>query len=249
MDQELVAAEVHGEIIQVDPKTQLSHHARFRDDGMSIEYEQDPTLHEWILDFQRSVVDIWDIRMWRLGYMMLEGERRFGEDAACVLDPDQFHEVTYRKARYICSRFPPERVRHGLSFSHHEAVAKFDPTEQDMWLDRASEGNWTRDELRQKLRDCTPYEEPLPQPQWSEDASAEEPTEQQEIDFADELPPENTPEYEAVFATPTVFARNGRILGVFLPYDVYLDIEPHLPHTVAQALHKQRGELLELNGG
>jgi len=244
MNQELVTADVYGEVIEVDSKTQLSRHARFRDDGMSIKYEQDPTIHEWMWDFQRSVVDIWDIRMWRLGYMLLEGERRFGEDAACVLDPDQFHEVTYRKARYICSRFPPERVRHGLSFSHHEAVAKFDTEEQDMWLDRATENNWTRDELRQQLRDCTPYEEPLPQPQWSKDEIAEGAEGSPEgQDIALGISQDGIEEYQAMFTKPTAFGNNGQFIGVFLPYDIYIDIERYLPPSVAHALQEQAKEL------
>jgi len=241
MTQDLVQATVHGEVILMNQATGLSQHARYSNSSLTVEYEQDPTLHEWVWDFQRAVVDLWDVRMWRLGYMLLEGERRFGEDYACVLDPDKFHEVTYRKARYICSRFPPDRMRRVLSFSHHEAVAKLDPPEQDAWLDRAESEGWTRNELRRRLKETLPAEPELPQPQWSGDG--------QETIADTELTMPLPDGREAALRNCTVFCNNGHFIGVFLPYEVYLTIKPHLPEPVAQALQTQIDDLSRIQEG
>jgi len=211
MSGELLAVQSYGETIQINRKTGLSQHARLTRDLLSVEYSEPPTLHEWAWDFQRSVIDLWEIRMWRLGYMLLTGEQLFGEDHACVLDPHQFHEVTYRKARYVCSRFPRHRVRPNLSFSHHEAVAKLPVEEQDMWLDRAEAEGWSRDELRRRVREAY-NPAPLKQPDWS---SAD-----QSITSlaAHEGRLDNLPE-----DSPTVIYRQGNPIGIFVPLALWKD--------------------------
>ena len=88
---------------------------------------------------------------WWLGDWWLYGERKYGEGAAQAADVGQdLH--TLQNAAWVASRVEPSRRREDLSHSHHEAVAKLEPEEQDRWLDKAAGSGMNVHQLRAHIR-------------------------------------------------------------------------------------------------
>lgn len=52
----------------------------------------------------------------------------------------------------MASKIEKSRRRDNLSFSHHQVVTPLEPDRQDYWLSQAEKGNWTRSELRLRIR-------------------------------------------------------------------------------------------------
>lgn len=74
----------------------------------------------------------------------------FGEDAWQIVPPDQVE--LYRKAYWLKQIFPMSRRRERLKFSHHEAVAKMDEPDQEMWLNRAEDEQMSVSDLRKAIK-------------------------------------------------------------------------------------------------
>lgn len=98
---------------------------------------------------------------WWLGDWINEGEMRFGETYAQAIEDSPFTYGTLANDKFIAQQIECSRRREKLSFAHHAEVAKLAPDEQDFWLDQAEANSWTRQQLRQAIRDSvdTP---PLP---------------------------------------------------------------------------------------
>jgi len=52
----------------------------------------------------------------------------------------------------VARKFELPRRRETLSFQHHAEVAALSPQDQDQWLAAAEEHEWSRNELRSKIR-------------------------------------------------------------------------------------------------
>ncbi|MFI6644617.1 LmbU family transcriptional regulator [Streptomyces sp. NPDC050504] len=59
---------------------------------------------------------------------------------------------TLRNYAWVGRRFDHSRRRAALSFAHHAEVARLAPPEQDYWLRKAEQQNWSRNELRRMVR-------------------------------------------------------------------------------------------------
>ena len=74
---------------------------------------------------------------WWIGDLLLFSELRYGEQFSQLLDSTGLAPKTLTRARYVASKFEPERRRSApLSFSHHRLLADLGPEDQDRWLDR-----------------------------------------------------------------------------------------------------------------
>ena len=95
---------------------------------------------------------------WLIGDWLNYGERRFGEQYAQAMADTGFDYQTLANDKWVASRISPARRREELSFSHHLAVARLEPVEQEAWLVASEQRGLTRDELREVLR--TPEDGP-----------------------------------------------------------------------------------------
>jgi len=82
------------------------------------------------------------------------GEARYGEKYSQYIEDLGLAAGTINNYQSIGGRMPPERRREELSFGHHESVlAVEDPALQDELLQKSIDENWTRDQLRQFIKE------------------------------------------------------------------------------------------------
>jgi len=91
--------------------------------------------------------------MWWLGDWWRFGDHVYGERAAQALDSETYAFQTFMNASWVAGQIETSRRREVLSWSHHAEVAALEPKEQDRLLDLAVKENWSRQELRQAVRD------------------------------------------------------------------------------------------------
>lgn len=89
---------------------------------------------------------------WWVGDWLNYGERAYGEKYSQAMDATGLDYSTVANAAWVSKSVEVSRRRENLSFSHHREVAKFEPAEQDEWLDRAEAEDWSRSELREQLQ-------------------------------------------------------------------------------------------------
>lgn len=89
---------------------------------------------------------------WGLGDAINFGERVYGETYTQAVDATKLSESTLQGYAYVARRIPRSRRRHGLSFSHHAAVASLAPQERERWLDRAAAEHLSVAVLREHLQ-------------------------------------------------------------------------------------------------
>lgn len=108
-----------------------------------------------------------DSTRWWIGDWLSFGEALYGETHAQGLNITGLAEHTVANYRWVAKHVPKDVRREALSFSHHEAVARMTPTDQEIWLEVAEKENLNRKEFRDRIKTGTP-ERPRPeQPQWS----------------------------------------------------------------------------------
>lgn len=101
-----------------------------------------PTYAEWQQVGHKLSVDTRSLAF-QVGDWLRIGEEYFDELAAQVIDARQWQEETVRVYRYVAARVPMENrmLDKGLTYSHHQAVAKLSPPEQRDWLAKAADGD------------------------------------------------------------------------------------------------------------
>lgn len=90
------------------------------------------------------------VQFW-LGDWLNYGEQVWGEKYSQALDETDYALGTLQNVSWVAGNIPSSRRHENLSFSHHQNVAQLDPSEQDVWLDRAEEEGWTVFEMRQAI--------------------------------------------------------------------------------------------------
>jgi len=81
---------------------------------------------------------------WAIGDYLIEGERRYGEEAYQLQEALGISEESRRQYVRVAEAIPMPRRHSELTWSHHRAVAALDPTEQDEWLRRAENEGWSK---------------------------------------------------------------------------------------------------------
>jgi hypothetical protein len=89
---------------------------------------------------------------WCLGDWIVVGQSRFTDRYKQVIEAVGLDYQTVRNYAWVARRFELSRRRDTLSFQHHAEVASLPPEEQDYWLDRAEDRGWSRNRLRQEIR-------------------------------------------------------------------------------------------------
>lgn len=93
-----------------------------------------------------------DSSAWCLGDWLVYGQDRYDDRYRVAIDDAGLDYQTLRNYAWIARKFDISRRRDKLSFQHHAEVASLDPELQDVWLDRAEEYGWSRNQLRRQLR-------------------------------------------------------------------------------------------------
>ena len=89
---------------------------------------------------------------WWLGDWMAFGRMKYGRRYKDAIAETGLDYQTLRNYAVVARRFELSRRRYNLTFQHHAALCSRPDDEQDYWLDRAAAGDWSRGELRRRLR-------------------------------------------------------------------------------------------------
>jgi hypothetical protein len=89
---------------------------------------------------------------WWLGDWLSFGQMKYGTRYKAGVARTGLGYQTLRNYAVIARRFDVSRRRDNLTFQHHAEVCALSDDEQDRWLDRASVGRWSRNELRRRMR-------------------------------------------------------------------------------------------------
>ncbi len=89
---------------------------------------------------------------WCLGDWIVHGQERFRDRYQYAVQKAGLDYQTLRNYAWVSRKVPQARRRHRLSFQHHAEVASLDAAEQDHWLRQAEANNWSRNNLRTKIR-------------------------------------------------------------------------------------------------
>lgn len=90
---------------------------------------------------------------WAIGDGEFQGETIFGDDVYQYLEITGMSKESQRQYFRVAGDVPLERRRTELTWSHHRAVAPLDADDQVMWLQRAVENRWTKQELEAHIRE------------------------------------------------------------------------------------------------
>jgi hypothetical protein len=89
---------------------------------------------------------------WWLGDWLIYGEEAYCDRYQQTIAETSLRYQTLRNYAWVARTFPMSRRRDKLSFGHHVEVAALLDEEQDMWLVRAEQLNWSCNRLRRELR-------------------------------------------------------------------------------------------------
>lgn len=93
-----------------------------------------------------------DSSMWCLGDWLVFGQEEYNDRYQRAIGAIGLDYQTLRNYAWIARKFDPIRRRPALSFQHHAEVAALPEKEQDEWLELAESNNWSRNQLRVRIR-------------------------------------------------------------------------------------------------
>ncbi|MBB5958524.1 hypothetical protein FHS29_005132 [Saccharothrix tamanrassetensis] len=93
-----------------------------------------------------------DSSVWCLGDWLIYGQSNYVDRYRQAVEMAGLEYQTLRNYAWVARRFELWRRHEKLSFQHHAEVAALPPDEQDRWLDRAEQNNWSRNQLRNHRR-------------------------------------------------------------------------------------------------
>jgi hypothetical protein len=100
----------------------------------------------------RQLLSFSDSVSWWIADWLVYGESEFQDRYEEAIKRTSLSYQTLRNYTWVAREFPPARRRESLSFSHHTELVALDQPEQDYWLRKAEEHNWSRNRLRAEVR-------------------------------------------------------------------------------------------------
>lgn len=100
----------------------------------------------------RKLVRLASSTTWCLGDWLVYGQERYHDRYQRAVQLVGLDYQTLRNYAWVARKFDIERRRANLSLQHHAEVGSLAPAEQDLWLDRAEAGEWSKSRLRRELR-------------------------------------------------------------------------------------------------
>jgi hypothetical protein len=129
--------------------------ALLRDDARStangLELRRGLSYDAWV-NVGSRIARISNASVWWLGDWVIYGEQSYGMRYRAALRTTALDYQTLRNYAWVARAFEPFRRRAGVSFQHHAEVAARPQADQDLWLERAERLQWSRNELRRRLR-------------------------------------------------------------------------------------------------
>jgi hypothetical protein len=118
---------------------------------VGLQIPQDLTYEGWERAGRR-LTDVMDSSAWCLGDWVVHGEKHYADRYRRAVDAVGLEYQTIRNYAWVARRFERSRRRTALSFQHHAEVARLGDEEQELWLGRAEELKWSRNELRRNIK-------------------------------------------------------------------------------------------------
>ncbi len=100
----------------------------------------------------RQLADVLDSSSWWLGDWLVYGKDHYTDRYQRGIRAAGLSYQTLRNYAWVSRRFDHTRRRPTLSFQHHAELASMPVEEQDLWLDRAEQRQWTTKQLRGAIR-------------------------------------------------------------------------------------------------
>ncbi|MCB5165735.1 LmbU family transcriptional regulator [Streptomyces bambusae] len=110
----------------------------------------------------RQLAGVLDSSCWWLGDWLRFGKDHYTDRYQRGIRAVGLSYQTLRNYAWVARRFDITRRRSGLSFQHHAELASMPVPEQDLWLDRAEQRQWTTKQLRSALRAARQGDRPQP---------------------------------------------------------------------------------------
>ncbi|MFI1075541.1 LmbU family transcriptional regulator [Streptomyces puniciscabiei] len=100
----------------------------------------------------RQLADVLDSSSWWLGDWLVYGKDHYTDRYQRGIRAAGLSYQTLRNYAWVSRRFDLTRRRPSLSFQHHAELASMPVEEQELWLDRAEQRQWTTKQLRGAIR-------------------------------------------------------------------------------------------------
>lgn len=113
--------------------------------------EPDLSLDVW-LSIGEHIHTIGSSSAWWAGDWLIHGRRVYPDRYRQAIARTLLDYQTLKNYAWVARKFAVSRRRENLSFHHHQEVAALPEDEQDVWLDRAAVGGWSKTELRRRIR-------------------------------------------------------------------------------------------------
>ena len=110
-----------------------------------------------------KIARIQDSSAWCLGDWLVFGQSQYKDRYRQAIDAAGLDYKTLRNYAWVARRFEIHRRREGLTFQHHAEVAGLPQDDQDRWLDEAERLAWSRNRLRESVRQSRQGGQPVPE--------------------------------------------------------------------------------------
>jgi hypothetical protein len=124
---------------------------RFIVPGTGLQFPRQLPFEKWVR-VGRHLAAVSTSSAWCLGDWLIYGEEAYCGRYRDAIEQTSLDYQTLRNYAWVVRRFPLPRRRDTLSFGHHAEVAALTEPEQDFWLRKAEELDWSRNQLRRQVR-------------------------------------------------------------------------------------------------
>jgi len=114
-------------------------------------FSSTPSLDAWEA-IGRQILSVAESSTWWIADWLAYGEEVFQDRYLEAVKRTNLNYQTLRNYVWVARRFEQSRRRDTLSFGHHAEVAALEVAEQEYWLRKADELNWSRNQLRREVR-------------------------------------------------------------------------------------------------
>ncbi len=118
---------------------------------VGLEIDKDIEYQDWE-DIGKTLKVFNRANLWWLADWLNFGERKYGEMYAQALEGTDYEYQTLKHIKSTADKVEKCRRKHNLSFSHHIEVKSLEPKDQEKFLNKAEENNWTIREMRNAIR-------------------------------------------------------------------------------------------------
>lgn len=119
--------------------------------GIGLRFPRQLPFEAW-LGVGRQLSAVVASSAWCLGDWLAFGQQAYGGRYREALEQTGLDYQTLRNYAWVARRFGLSRRRDYLSFGHHAEVAALPEPEQDFWLRKAEEYDWSTSRLRREVR-------------------------------------------------------------------------------------------------